>query len=56
MLELIWTTKIGVRIPVSKMGTRHIVNCIRMIERSGFSWRSEYYARLQLELELRGLK
>lgn len=59
MLELVWVCKDGRRIPVSKMETSHIRNCLNKIDRAaarGYNWRTEYRARLELELEIRGMK
>lgn len=53
MLELIWVTARGERMPVSKMETSHIENCIRKIERSRKGWRRDYLERLRLELYIR---
>jgi hypothetical protein len=32
---MIWTTKNGVKIPISQMTTAHIQNCINSMERNG---------------------
>jgi len=37
------------------MEDRHIMNCIRLIDRSN-GWRDHYRFRLMLELELRSLQ
>jgi hypothetical protein len=58
MRDRIWRTRDGQLIPVSLMETRHIWNCIRMIERSiayGKPWRIEYLERLQLEILIRDI-
>lgn len=54
MLEMIWITREGRQIPVSRMTTSHIQNCIAKICRSG--WRQEYLERLRLEIEIRCLE
>ena len=59
MQDKIWVSKDGRRWLVANMETRHIVNCIRMIQRSmarGRPWRVDYYDRLQLELEIRNIQ
>jgi hypothetical protein len=55
MLELVWVTKDGKRLLVSRMETSHIHNCIAKIERSRKGWRREYLERLKLELEIRAM-
>jgi len=55
MQEMIWVTRRREHIPVHSMTTSHIINCIRLIEKSRFTWRNEYYERLKLELEIRSL-
>lgn len=54
MRDRIWRTKDGRAMTVAEMETRHIVNSIRMIERSR-GWRRAYLPRLFLELEIRRL-
>lgn len=56
MMDRVWITKQGEHIPVSKMTTSHITNCIRKIQRSGSRWRGEYLDRLLLELEIRSIR
>lgn len=59
MQDKVWVTKRRERILVANMETRHIHNCIRMIQRSiarGLPWRVDYYDRLQLELEIRRIQ
>lgn len=59
MLEMIWVTREGKSYRIYDMETRHINNCIRMIQRSiarGRPWRVRYLARLELELEIRALR
>lgn len=37
--EPIWITKNGDKIPLSKMETRHIINCINLLESKGkYKW------------------
>lgn len=48
----IWTTKDGNKIPLSKMETRHICNCIRLLE-SKHMYHHKWYRILQNELERR---
>jgi hypothetical protein len=50
-----WTTKDRRMMKMSEMETRHIWNCIRLIDRSS-GWRDHYRFRLMLELELRSLQ
>lgn len=41
------------------METRHIFNCLRMMDRArarGRRWREEYRDRLELELEIRSMR
>jgi hypothetical protein len=56
MYDRVWVCRDGRRILVSQMETRHIINCIRMIQRKWPWWRAEYLARLELELFARTLK
>ena len=49
----IWVTRDGTKCLISKMQTSHIKNCIRMIQRSNYSWRLEYLEPLVLELKKR---
>lgn len=49
-----WVTARGERLLISQMETRHIVNCIRLIQRRG-GWRRNKLPALQLELEIRGM-
>lgn len=46
----IWTTKDGNKIPLSKMETRHICNCIRLLESKHHH---KWYRIFQNELERR---
>lgn len=55
MLDRIWITARGERIPVSQMETSHIISCIRRIQRKN-GWRRQYLERLQLELNIRRLR
>lgn len=48
----IWTTKDGNKIPLSKMETRHICNCIRLLE-SKHMYKHKWYRIFQNELERR---
>lgn len=48
----IWTTKDGNKIPLSKMETRHICNCIRLLE-SKHMYHHKWYRIFQNELERR---
>lgn len=50
--EPIWTTKDGEKIPLSKMETRHIRNCIRLLESRG-KFKHKWYRIFQDELERR---
>lgn len=50
--EPIWTTTKGDKIPLSKMETRHICNCIRLLE-SKHMYKHKWYRILQNELERR---
>lgn len=49
----IWVTQDHKEIPIKKMETSHIKNCIKKIERSKFKWRPEYYELLKQELTRR---
>lgn len=49
----IWIAKDGTKYLISEMQTSHIKNCIRMIQRSNYSWRPEYLEPLTQELEKR---
>ncbi|HEY7415486.1 MAG TPA: hypothetical protein VH593_09855 [Ktedonobacteraceae bacterium] len=49
MYDRVWITRDGRAIKVSDMETRHIKNCIAMIQRK-WPWRAEYLDRLELEL------
>ena len=51
----IWTCADGRRVAIPEMETRHIINCIRMIQRKK-NWRRHYLDRLLLELEIRGIQ
>ena len=55
MLEVIWETRDGRRVPVSKMSDSHLANAINLILRKQ-TWRREYLDRLLLETEIRALK
>lgn len=48
-----WVTREGNVLVIAEMQTRHIINCIRMIERRG-RWRRHKLAALRLQLEIRG--
>lgn len=50
--EPIWTTKNGDKIPLSKMETRHIRNCVRLLETKG-KFNHKWYKIFQEELERR---
>jgi hypothetical protein len=59
MQDKVWRCKDGRTLLVSQMDTRHINNCIRLIEYSiaiGKRWRVGYLERLRLELFIRTLK
>lgn len=56
MQDTIWVTKDGRRIPVRQMTDSHLTNAIRLIIRSGGSWRREYLDRLLLELQIRDIE
>ena len=47
--EPIWTTKNGDEIPLSKMETRHIINCINLLESKG-KHKHKWYKIFQDEL------
>lgn len=49
----IWVTQDHKKIPIKKMETSHIKNCIKKIEGSKFKWRPEYYELLKQELTRR---
>lgn len=54
--EEVWECKDGTTVRISDMDTRHIKNCIAMIERSinnGRPWRTSYLKSLQEELDNR---
>lgn len=57
MRDLVWETADGRFVPVSRMSSRHIANCVRKIDRSRRrpKWRIEYRDRLVLELEMRSM-
>jgi hypothetical protein len=55
MQDKIWITRDGRAYLVSEMETRHILNCIAMIERKN-GWRRSYLRRLYLELVIRDIK
>lgn len=48
-----WTTAKGELIPYSKMTTRHLINCKRMVERDNF--RKDFLPYLNTELRRRGV-
>ena len=48
-----WRTREGKLIPIKDMTSSHIINCIRMIERSGNTWRPQYLNILKEELSKR---
>lgn len=50
--EPIWTTKNGDKILLSKMETRHIRNCINLLESKG-KYKHKWYKIFQDELERR---
>lgn len=50
--EPIWTTKDGDEIPLSKMTTSHICNCIRLLESRG-KFKHKWYQIFKSELERR---
>lgn len=50
--EPVWTTKNGDKIALSKMETRHILNCIRLLE-SKHMYHHKWYRIFQNELERR---
>lgn len=58
MQDTIWQTAHGELYLVSQMETRHIQNCLNLMDeraRLGKPWRERYRERLQLELEIRQL-
>jgi hypothetical protein len=55
MQDKIWITRDGRAYLVSQMETRHIRNCIAMIERKD-GWRRGYLERLRLELIIRDIQ
>ena len=50
--EPIWTTANGDKIPLSKMETRHICNCIKLLE-SKSKFKNKWYQIFQDELARR---
>lgn len=50
--EPVWTTKGGDKIPLSKMETRHVCNCIRLLESKNM-YKHKWYRILKDELERR---
>lgn len=48
----IWVANDGTRYTISKMKTSHIINCIKMIQRSN-GWRKPYLSILLTELKRR---
>lgn len=52
---MIWRTRDGRALLVSQMTLSHVINAIRLIERSGGRWRSEYLERLKIELIVKRL-
>ena len=50
--EPVWTTKNGDKIALSKMETRHICNCINLLE-SKRMYKNKWYKILKDELERR---
>lgn len=55
MQDKVWITRDGRMLLVSQMETRHILNCIAMIERKR-NWRRRYLERLYLELLIREIE
>lgn len=58
MQEMIWRTRDGRLYAVYQMETRHIRNCLNLMDRArrrGRRWREEYRERLELELEIRSI-
>lgn len=55
MRDMIWICKNGRKLPVSNMGTRHIKNCLNLMDKHP-GWREEFRERLELELLIRELK
>lgn len=51
----VWQPRGALPIPIFEMETDHIINCIRMIKRSGGLWRPEQLAVLEAELRDRGV-
>ena len=51
-----WRAVDGTVYSISKMETSHIKNCLRLIERSGYTWRKEYLKALNDELKIRETK
>lgn len=50
--EPLWSTKDGTKIPISKMTTTHICNCIKLLERKNM-YKCKSYQDLKNELEQR---
>lgn len=50
--EPIWTTAKGDKIPLSKMETRHICNCIKLLESKNM-YKHKWYRIFKEELERR---
>lgn len=51
----VWRMRDGSLIAIKDMTTSHIKNCIKMIHRSGDTWRREYVKYLESELKRRGI-
>lgn len=52
----IWVTKEGKRLKIEEMETSHIINCLRMINRSKWCYAYEYTKLFEFELNKRGIK
>lgn len=50
--EPIWTTKAGNKIPLSKMTSRHICNCIKLLESRNL-YKHKFYRIFKEELKRR---
>ena len=48
-----WRMRNGKLIAIRDMDTTHIENCIKMIQRSNYTWRSQYLRYFKSELRTR---
>ena len=52
----VWKAKDGKCYLIQDMTTKHIQNAIRLIKKSKFEWRSEWYVLLKNELKRREIR